>query len=551
MAYLHLNGYAVPVAHASKASFEEVSARRAYTQNAHYIFSRSALVRAWRFQTAILGRADLAALSGMLNSLGDGWRWDLSSSANGVYYITGATDQEAYSDMRRPSKALESVATVMSAYGADGSRVYDWNGNAYAPFAGCEGAVLVELASQNRASANQFNPSATTGFGNIGTGVTLSNSPDNAWIGSTCVAATLPGSVQAEGIATIAFTGRTSYVISGFIKLSPSLITAAKSVRCQLYDTTAAASLDYNDITPTDQDGWYRVFAAGSPAGGAGSNVEFRIFIGSNDTAGVMYLDGVQSEDDVGDGYPTAPVAPGSNPWGSGSGIRPNGVLDYDTFLSTYTRGLTVSAWVNLQRLSPASNTLVWAGADTNPRPLLLMTTSNEASFQVFAADGSNLTTLSSAKTAGWHHLVGVYDPVSASAKLYVDGALASTDTTWSGNRTRFDIAGISGDLSIGTAGTAGATWSPGPIGPLIVYPFAATASIIAGWYNNASDNVPVPGVLPLAAHGDFLSAGEESIKAHAKVEDITTVPHFDPVTGAWDDGGGRMSFSLFEEVGR
>lgn len=545
MAVIRVNGYAVAGQIGFAGEVLELNSQRGHSPNGVYQLRRNGTVRSWRFTTRMLPRDEALALSYMLQQRGDAWRFDLNGSPDGVVYVSDDTVPEVWSDTRRVPRSAEAECTVISTYAADGSRVYDWNRVPYGPFAGSKGSLLVEPASANIATANQFDPSATTGFGALGVGVSLSVSPDIYWTGSSSVAATLPGSNQSEGISCGTFTGQTDYVVSGFIKLSPALISAAVSVRTQLYDLTAGTSLDFNDISPTDGDGFYRVYAAGSPAGGAGSNVEMRIFIGSNTTAGIIYLDGVQVEDDVKNGYPTAPIDPGTNPFGGSNGTRPAGELDFDQYISGYSKGLTIAAWVNVQYTGVAQTKYILDLGDSYPRAVLYIDSSDAAKFDVFARDASFLNPTSSALAVGWHFIVATYNPIDRTARVYVDGALAASDSAWSASRQFFDPSTISGNISIGTAGTAGVDTAQFPLGPIYVLPYAVPLNLISGCYQSATDDRPVPGLYPLSVSGDILGVGEKHVYCHARVRSIINDPHV--VSGAWDGAAARVDFDLYE----
>lgn len=541
MGYLHLNGYAIPVADGGEISHDEIASRRGYSFNGVYQFTRNSLARAWRFRTSLMSRDELVALAGMLNMQGDGWRWDIDGSPNGVHYIAGSSSSEGYSDMRRVQKNTEAVATVCSAYGSDGSIVRDWNGNLYAPFYGCQGSLMTDPGTTNKF--------VLTTSGNLGSGSVTNPSAAASWEGTNCISNFISGTSGTQGFYVgdlIEVSG--GHTLSAYVKFSSPLLN--RLWRTSYYDVATGFVVGTTvDFTPTDDDVWYRVYTYG--AGTVGGAIRLWIYTGVSGGTGTMYIDGIQWETNVADGYPTAYVGPSDNPWGSGNGIRPAGVLDYNSFISTYTNGITISAWVNFQRLNPGGSRYIFDSSDTNPRMILFVDTSNRFRFLVFATSSSLLDVTPAASAVGIHHLVATYDPRDSTARLYIDGTLAASDSSWSGSRRTLDIEKITGDLSIGSTGTAGTFWCPGPIGPVQLYPFVATESMIAGLYNAGSADAPVPGVMPLGAHGGFLGAGEKSVKVYTGDVKIAPAPHVPESTGQFDDGGGRLSFTMVEAVGR
>lgn len=557
MGLLHINGYAIPVEHGGELSYLETASTRAYSFNGMYQFSRNALARSWRFVTAPLSRDEVLSISQMVNMRGDAWRWALSSAPNGVHYIWWASNSEAFTDMRRPGKNSESKATVVSAYSADGGRVYDWNGNAYAPFSGCEGSVLVEPGTTNIVSQAIAECTDHTQFGSVGSS-TKDNNADNFWQGSTSVSLITQAATPASGMKftlTVAggdYTAGDVLVWSLYVKGT----AGGETIRLNVNEDTGSG---YSYLTQTEytinasSDAWTRIYLSISTTASTSVGIELNILNPATYAGGAQtfLIDGIQVEANPPDSYPTSWVSPGADPWLSGNGVRPAGILDYDTWLSSYTNGFTLSAWVNFQFMSPSASKRIFKSSTGNPNLYVAFLGTNVVQAVYTASDGSLLNAAAGPYTAGWHHIVTTYDPRDATARLYVDGALAISDDTWSGGRQRWDAESMSGDLSIGTAGVAGANTCPGPIGPVQVFPFAAPAKFIEGMYNSATDDVPVPGVMPLAVHGDILGAGEKRVYCYGEANSIAAIPHKPEATGVWEDGAGRVMLTLYEASGQ
>lgn len=552
MSYLHINGIAVPVKEC-QPGYVPIAGNSGYSPNGVYQVNRNGFARQWKVRTSLLSSDMRVALAEMLSHRGEAWRWELSSAANGVHYIPDETASEAYSDRIRLPKSA-SNATVMSAYGADGARVYDWNGNPYAPLSGCEGSLLVEEGATNIATANLFDPANTTGFGTYGSS-TRSHDTEHYWTGDGSIDVALDGLGGSEGVTIGAITGQTDYIISAFVRVDPAL--AGATIRAQIWDDTASVWLDSaRDTVATYADGWYRVYATGAPAGGASSDVYLRIWVPSNGTAASFFVDGVMAEVQPSLLKPTAPVDPGSDPFGAGTGVRPAGVLDWaNTFVASYTQGITLAAWVNIQNLGvSAVSAVLIDSADDFPKIVLFWEDGSGDRFALeVASDGGTYLQPrgTQGKTVGWYHVVGVYDRKTNAAYLYVNGALESSDTSWSGGkgRTFMDASGMTGDFSLGTFGAAGANVLPGPLGPCMVLPFAAPAEMVSGWYNGGADSYAVPGVFPLGIHGDVLGTSELNIKALATID---SMPHIEwEKDGVWQGHGGEIAFTLTEATAR
>ncbi|MFF7213164.1 LamG-like jellyroll fold domain-containing protein [Streptomyces sp. NPDC008238] len=164
---------------------------------------------------------------------------------------------------------------------------------------------------------------------------------------------------------------------------------------------------------------------------------------------------------------------------GAGGVIATNGpVLDT-------TASYTVSAWVNLTDTSTFRTFVAQGGTNRASFYLQYNKTSNVYRFHVASEDAATPSAFHDASATAapalntWTHLVGVFDATTGAMRLYVNGALAGSDTNptpWTGN----------GPLSIGGTKTAGGTISDmvaGSVGDVQTYQRALSATEISSLY--------------------------------------------------------------------
>ena len=532
MAFLNLNGWAIPVA-TCELAHAHINAASGYTPNGLFTLQRNSFARTWRVRTGLLTSAERDALLEMLGHRGDGWRWGLlGETAKGWHTLS----KHFYSDKRRAAQTAEEVATVVSAYAADGTRVYDWNYNPVAPQAGTEGAVCVDKGSTNLLSANEAHPTTNGHLLNFGAGTHAADSV-RYWTGSGAVTVTAPAAgdgVQADATVSIGV----DYVCS--VHVYPYADSQPITVR---YTNGAGTTISQVVYTLPTAGYWYRLKTFGTQT----VDTTARIRVLSNSGAAASYaVDGLQIEAQS-TGHPTSWIDPGADVWGSGNGVRPAGVLDFDPFYLDWRNGFTVSTWVNAQTLGSATSDIIWDSSDGFPRFVVYKTSADAFRADVQSSDGQTLSAVGSATTAGIHHVAAVFDPDASSLSLYVDGALAQTDTSWagSGSREKFDVEKTTGDMSVGSGGVAGANNWLGTIGALQVLPYTVPASVVAGWYDSGTDDRAQPGVMPLGCYGTFLQQGDSYVDVYAQVDAAPHEPYFDGAT--WQERGGRVAFTLFE----
>lgn len=547
MSFLHLNGWAVPVVTCELAPVG-IAEARGYSANGFYQYTRNEYARSWRCRTGLLTSAERDALLQILNHRGDGWQWDLAGdAANGVH----TSSKRFYSDKFRAAQSAEEVATLSSAYAADGGRVYDWNGNTLALHDGAEGMLHVDPASTNLLTGNQSHPTAnghlTDYAANPPSTSTHAADTSRYWTGSGAVQVTVDEA--GDGIeVTATVTALQKYQLSCYV--SPR--AGGESIRIEYYDTATPTpnQIDVQDYTlPSDVDTWTRIKCGGTQTAGE-TTAKMRVTLQGG--TGAFGIDGLQIEQQ--DDAPTAWLDAGDDVWGSGNGIRPAGVLDYDQWTAAFSSGLTVAAWVNITTVGGGvQRFIVRTSADANARLELYLNTSDQPLAVAYASDGSNLSTTGGALTVGHHHLVATYNPAATpTLTLYVDGTSAATDTTWSGARSRLDVETSAGDFAIGSIGSAGTSTSHSALlGSIHVLPYVVPASVVTGWRASAATARPTPAVMPIRAYGDFLQSGNDpnGVEVYCQVDSAPHEPWFS--SGTWQERGGRVAFTLYEAVKR
>lgn len=531
MSFLHLNGWDIPLV-SCELSQRAIAAFRGYSPNGVYQMQRNSFARVWVARTSLLTSAQRDALLEMLGHRGDSYRWDLAGNPAGYVYVGDASVAEVYSDKFRPPQAVEAVATIHSTYAADGARVYLANNAPVGPMAGCSGSVAVEPGTVNLLSASEAHPTANGHLTNIASGSHAAES-DRYWTGAGSVTVTCTASndgVEANG------TG----VIGQIYQLSVYVRGSAGGEQIVLQHRNAAGAIIASQAytLPSELDKWTRYKVSGTQI----TDTTVRLFILSANGAMQFSVDGLQVEQQ--NARVTSWVDPAQDFWGSGNGVRDAGVLDYDTWLASYTSGVTLASWINLHTLIGAAQTLIQTGA-TGARANLVINNLEQPYFSAISSDDSLQRPTGTALSLGLHFIVGVHDPTANASYLYVDGALVDTDSTWSAARQYWDAKTHAGDLSVGSNGTPGSTCPAAILGPTMVLPYVLPASVIGGLYAAAVDDRAAPGVIPIGAHGTFLQDGDKRVDVYSQVDATPHEPWFNGAT--WELRGGRIAFTLFE----
>lgn len=546
MSYLQINGYQVPVKECEPA-YVPIANGSAYSPSGAYQLNRNGQARSWKVRTSLLDSEMRLALAEMLSERGESWRFDLGADPDGVLYVPDDSVDAVWSTSKRvPKSAIN--CTVLSSYGADGSRCVDWNNTPIAPFSGCSGAVMVDAGTTNLFTQNESNPeSGALGWTASGAALVVADT-SNYWTGSASARLqTAAGGTAISSSRTV--SGSTQYVVSMRVKYISGDLTAV--IRVVENDGAATTTTTATSLYSTDR--WVTItHTFTTQAGTTACTVELLPSIATADYC----FDGCLLEANA-DGLPTAWINAGVDAYGSGAGVRPAGVLDFDSFCSSYVNGFTLSAWVNLQIVGRALEHGIIDLGDSSPRATLYFydNSSDRFTLKVFASDGSTLQPLSSSySTPGWYHVVGTYDAGTRTARVYVNGVLDGTDSSWSGAKQYYDGEKLLGDFSIGTFGAAGLNTFGGTIGPVMVLPFPAPADMVSGWYDLSQDtfgypSVPVPGILPFAVSGDVLGTSEPYVYCYASVD---AMPHIQwEKNGVWQGHGGELAFTLREVAAR
>lgn len=549
MAFMHLNGWAVPVA-SCELGYTDIASSRGYSPHGIYQMRRNGSTRMWRCRTALLTGEERDALLELLTHRGDAWSWDLKGTdPDGVLFIADSTTPASYTDKFREPETLEAIATIETARAADGTVVYDHNGNLVAPHDGSQGVVSVHDATTNLLTAANANPNAGTDLTALG-GASLSTEFIYRWRGAGCVQ--VDGSIAFNGAQTAAVTtvvGSNELVATGYVRSDGD---AAKTYDIAIYADNgggfAVAAAATAVAIPANS--WQRLtvsLTVGTPAVN-GYKVAVRQATGGAQT---YWVDGLQLEEQA-ISSPTSWCDPGADTWGSGNGVRPAGQLDYAQFSTGYVDGFTLAAWVNHQ-VAGANQRIIQtsvAASTSAARSILQVGVTNAPSGTVASIDGSTLTVNGAAIALGWHHIVLVYDRDGNQALLYVDGDLEGTDATWSGASARnFDATRLVDDVSIGTDSSPGSTNWLGTIGSIEYLPYQVPASVVSGWYDSGASARNRSKVMPVGAYGTFLQSGNAYVDVYGQIDGAPHEPWFNGST--FEKRGGRVAFTLFEAARR
>lgn len=546
--FMHLNGWAVPIVTCEPVHVPIADAR-GYGPNGVYQFARNEYARAWTCRTGLLTGAQRDALLDILGHRGDGWSWPLSAAPSGVEYLNATTDSPGFSSKFRAQSAQ--LATIVSAYGGDGSRVYDHNGNPMAPFAGAAGSVVLDHGTTNLLAAVHAQATASGNFTALGGGV-LSTDTSRYWRGGASVkcVATNAGDGLQPNAAVGGLANATRYSVTVHVK------RLSGDAELRLLETGGSNPGSTIAAIPwaSDNDAWIRATAARVTGATAGT-LTWQV-VQKNATAATFWANGAQLENTATHFEPTAWIDSGADPWLAGNGVRGGGLLDYSNFITTYTRGCTIACWYNVQRVTSASLRQLVRTAGVDPRFDIYINTAGQVVSEAVASDGSFIrSNTAGAITLGWHHFVAVYDRDASSLTLYVDGVSQGTDSYWGGGRQYWDAENTSDVVTIGTQGLVGAQAALGIIGAIQLLPYPVPASVADAWYDyddvllTFRDDRAQPAVMPIGAYGSFLHGGDRYADVYAQVDSAPHEPWFNGST--WETRGGRVAFTLFEDAKR
>jgi len=156
---------------------------------------------------------------------------------------------------------------------------------------------------------------------------------------------------------------------------------------------------------------------------------------------------------------------------------------------STFSSGLTLSAWVNPVSTSGISQVVSLEGA------YVLDVTSGNAGFEINGS-GSDLMSAASVPTGGWTYIVGTSDS-SGNVKLYVNGALSSN-----ASQTFYNLDLLMRPYSLGGHPAFSGYNFNGIIDEARISNVARSADWIATEYNNQNGSSSFYGVGPAASLG-------------------------------------------------
>jgi hypothetical protein len=155
-----------------------------------------------------------------------------------------------------------------------------------------------------------------------------------------------------------------------------------------------------------------------------------------------------------------------------------------DNTALSVTGSLTLSAWINPETISAGNYNILakWGGSTDSYR---LFQNGDEIRLELESDNNYQETTASNLAASTWYHVVGVYDARTATAKIYINGAEATSTTTGTIPSTITDDAGA---FSIGAEDSGGTPtgYYDGIIDEARVYNRALSSKEVADLYSFA-----------------------------------------------------------------
>ncbi len=155
-----------------------------------------------------------------------------------------------------------------------------------------------------------------------------------------------------------------------------------------------------------------------------------------------------------------------------------------DSTSLSVTGSLTVSAWIKPETVSAGSYNILgkWDGSNESYR---LFQNGDEIRLELDAAGNYQETTASNLAAGTWYHVVGVYDSRSATAQIYINGALAPSTTT---GTIPSSIGDDAGRFQMGAEDTTGGAtgYYDGIIDEARIYNRALSSAEVTQLYNFA-----------------------------------------------------------------
>lgn len=494
MSFLKLNGYTIPVISGVETRWVEAGSRGRSPNNTAFVTRTGALKRQWSFRTVPMIQADAQSLMQMLMQSGDWWRFD-TASLEGI----STTDADLESDKGLAAESTP-IYTVIATKGKDGSPVYDENGVLYAPHEDVSGVLWVAPATTNIISAANADPDASGDLSAV-IGGTLATETTRKWRGAGCVKVTAGATNDGAKTGATAAASATTYVGTVHVKGD----AGGESINVTLRDDGPSnTAVGFTLVGGTDS--WNRLAVTHTTHASA-TTIQLEITSGSG--AQVFYVDGLQIEAQTSK----------YTPWVAGTASRALGVCTFPDNLVTAAQSFSVGSWIFTKKETTAFGMIINAvdpavtkniftlRLDTFERPELVIWDDN--------GNTDSARWASALTDDTWYFIVGTYDFVANTAKIYVNGDLKDTSTALTRKTILANIA--AGSIGIGDD-PGGASTSAGPQTGAFFVPYAMSANAIAGIYDSGSATRPAPGLFPLTAQGDFIPAEEASVQVHGSV---------------------------------
>jgi hypothetical protein len=493
--FLALNGMAVPVATLSKRFVEAGASERAFDGTLRS--SRRALKRQWQAKTAPMTALEADLLERVLLGQGDAW----------------PLDGHIYSSKGIGPTSSSAVSAYTAARAADGLDILN-----EAKFGN---GAWVGVPNTNLLTANQRGVETdTSGFTAVD-GATISRDTTYKLAGAASLKVVTSAAANATrgGAKTNALTTAVATQHRGSVYL---MATSAVTVRVLLRNSTTAT--DGTPVTKTlTAYKWERVVDVLSPAFTTGDGLELHILEDTADAGITFYVDNLQVE----------ASASKTSCWSNGSGTT--GKLVYSPYSFAGHEELTINCWA-ARPVATAGFLFAISKTNATRKLALAYLSAGQAQLQVGRSDNSLFTTnVSSVIGATGLTMVTIVLRTSRSPHyaLYADGVLKA-----SGDLTPAPDPASAGMLELLCYNSV-SRWE-GLADDFLLLPFAASASMISGWFSLGR----ALGAWPrLWLTGDCIP--EPAAQVHAKLESSPMVPHAD--TSGFQSAGRSVSFSLLE----
>jgi hypothetical protein len=520
MSFLRLNGLEIPVADGTLSKEANEVGDRGRAFNGQMRSTRRALKDSWVGMTIRVAKSLAIVLRAVILGLGDVWPFDFEDTAR----LTADT-------FTGKGAGLSSgVAPLMFGIGADGARVVEFNGGVNESQFGSGSLVNSEVGYTNLLAANQRDVETdTTGFAAVGGGASIARVLTDKLQGAASLEVTAGAINEGMETTTISASAATAYLTQVYVK--PSDTT---SLTLFLIDDIGEIDSEPITVTAGMVGKWIKVWLSGTSAGGA-SNIKLQVLAAAATTFHVDALAIAQTTRTTSISFPDSFID-------KGDPVYPIGEI-------ANTDDITASLWVRADSTAVSIERQILLMCDDFTRRCFDInrhpTSPTTNAIRWITQDEDDVTdTLSHTGLwdGQWHHVVAIMraKPAAGESKkeLYVDGVLRDSSSP-----AKLPDPAIFADIRVGHQNST-QFWHQeheGLIDELALFPYAAVAAQVTGWFNLGE----ALGVLPqLKADGDFIE------KAQLIVEgELGSGPYqyFTDAEGTPHDDGQAVAFTLHE----